>query len=595
MKPLWKWIIGILLLLIIAVLAIGWHLSRNWKPLIAKQLEETVAEATDGLYSLHYEDLDLNVTLGNATLRQAELIPDSSVYRQMVEAKKAPNSRYHIKVANLKIQRFNIWDIIQNRTLYIRKIIFESPDIHMLSERHAYNDTVRRDDSGTLYDNIREVFKAINVRDIEIDNVHFKFSKIEEGKTSDLVLDSVGVQIHDVLVDEASVRDTSRLFYTKRVEVIVPGFQYETSDGFYKASFDRLVLNTQDENVLLTRVAYAPKMSKAAYFKARQENKTMVEMKFDTLRFQKLDFKELIDNQQTIAQVAQLKNGSITLSNDKRYPKKTAASKIGKSPHQQLMKLKQLIRLDTVQIDHIDVVYQEHSARYNRAGSISFQQTEGVLTNLTNDSTVLARDSVMKALLKTKIMGSGSLAIDFTFDMLNKNGYHTYKGTLGGMQATAFNRILQPLLNVEVGSGNIRGIRFNMQATDHRNWGEFRFDYDHLKLNLLPPPGQQMSKTKKGLLSFMVNNVLINDSNPDANNVYHIGKVNYRRLAEHTFFKTLWESLLEGIKQSAGISKEREAKLLNTAENAKKARKETKGVIQKTGRFFKNLFKKEKQ
>src|SRR5699024_10095988 len=118
---------------------------------------------------------------------------------------------------------------------------------------------------------------------------------------------------------------------------------------------------------------------------------------------------------------------------------------------------------------------------------------------------------------------------------------------------------------------------------------------DHLKLNLLPPPGQQMSKTKKGLLSFMVNNVLINDSNPDANNVYHIGKVNYRRLAEHTFFKTLWESLLEGIKQSAGISKEREAKLLNTAENAKKARKETKGVIQKTGRFFKNLFKKEKQ
>ena len=592
MKSIWKWIIGIVLLLIIAVLAIGWHFSRNWKPLIAEKLQETVTTATDGLYSLRYDDLYLNVTLGNATLQHAELIPDSAVYRQMVENQTAPNSRYHIKVVNLKVERFNIWDILKNRTLFIRKITFESPDIHMISERHAFNDTLRTDNSGTLYDNIRNVFSAINVRDIEVDNVHFKLSRIEENRSSDLVLDSVGIQVHDVLLDEASVHDTTRLFYTKRVEVIIPGFEYETSDGFYKASFDRLVLNTQEENVLLTQVRYAPKMDKSTYFKARNENKTMIDMQFDTLRFQKLNFQELIDNQQTIAQIAQVKNGSISLYNDKRYPKKVS-SKIGQSPHQQLLKLKQLIRIDTIQVDQVDVLYGEHSAKYNRSGSITFEKAKGIVTNVTNDHTVLERDSIMRADLQAQIMGAGRLQIAFGFDMRSANGYHTYKGSLGRMQATAFNRILQPLLNVEIGSGNIRSIHFNMQGNDRRNWGQFRFEYDHLKLNLLAPPGQEMNKAKKGVLSFVVNNVLINDSNPDANGVHHIGQINYRRVAEHTFFKTLWESLLEGIKQCAGISKEREAKLLNTAETAKKATEETKEKKKKTGRFFKNLFKKD--
>lgn len=591
MKPIWKWIIGIIAVLILAILGIGWYYSRNWKPIVEEKLKETVSKATNGLYSLKYDDLDLNVALGNVTLKNAELIPDSAIYRKMVLTKEAPNSRYHIKLSALKVRRFNIWDVIKNRKLYIKEINFDSPDIHMISERHAYNDTIQPKQPKTLYDNIKDVFSSINVRDINIDNVKFKFSKIEEGKSSDIVLDSIGIKVHDILVDQASIHDTTRLFYTKMVEVEVPKFEYELSNGIYKAKFDHLIMNTQDQNVLLTKVEYAPKMSKAAYFKARNENITMAVMKFDTLRFEKLDFKELIDNQQTIAQHVQIKNGSVSLYNDKRYPKKSI-SKIGKSPQQKLMKVKQLIRIDTVFVDNVDVLYGEHSAKYNKEGVITFNHAKGTLTNVTNDSTLLAKNKFMRADLQARIMNAGLLKIQFGFDMLSKNGYHTYKGSLGRMQAPAFNKILTPLLNAEIASGNIRSISFNYQANDYRNWGDFRFDYDHLKLNLMNAIDPGMSKTKKGVLSFVVNNILINDSNPDANEKYHIGKVNYKRVPEHTFFKTLWQSLLDGIKQCAGISKEREAKLMGAAEKGKDVVDETKGVVKRTGNFIKGLFKK---
>ncbi|WP_156305301.1 AsmA family protein [Sphingobacterium endophyticum] len=591
MKPIWKWIIGIVAVLIAAVFIVGWYYSRNWKPLVEAKLKETVSKSTNGLYSLKYDDLDLNITLGNATLVNAELIPDSNVYRNMVLSKEAPNSRYHIKLAALKVRRFNIWDVIKNRKLYIKEIAFDSPDIHMISERHAYNDTIQPKESKTLYDNIKDVFSSVNVRDINIDNVKFKFSKIEAGKSSDILLDSIGIKVHDILVDQASIHDTTRLFYTKMVEVEVPKFEYELSNGIYRAKFDRLLLNTRDQNVLLTKVEYAPKMSKSAYFKARNQNITMAVMKFDTLRFERLDFKELIDNQQTVAQNVQIKNGSVSLYNDKRYPKKSS-SKLGKSPQQQLMKVNQLIKIDTVFVENVDVLYGEYSAKFNKEGVITFNNARGTLTNVTNDSTHLVRDKYMRADLQAKIMNAGLLKIQFGFDMLSKDGYHTYKGSLGRMQATAFNKILTPLLNAEIASGNIRGISFNYQANDYRNWGDFRFDYDHLKLNLINAVDPGMSKTKKGVLSFVVNNILINDSNPDANEKYHIGKVNYRRVAEHTFFKTMWQSMLDGIKQCTGISKEREAKLMGAAETGKEVADEAKGVIKKTGKFFKGLFKK---
>ena len=104
MKPIWKWIIGIVVVLIAAVFVVGWYYSRNWKPIVETKLKETVSKSTNGLYTLKYDDLDLNITLGNATLKNAELIPDSAVYNRMVLAKEAPNSRYHIKLAALKIQ-----------------------------------------------------------------------------------------------------------------------------------------------------------------------------------------------------------------------------------------------------------------------------------------------------------------------------------------------------------------------------------------------------------------------------------------------------------------------------------------------------------
>lgn len=594
MKPVWKWILGIFAVLIIAIVSVSWYFNSQWKPLVEDKLKSAVFNATDGLYVLKYEDLALNLTLGNVSLSNVELIPDTTVYAKMELAKKAPDNYYHIKLKSLKIKRFSIMDVLSHKKLNIKAINFENPYVHLSNKYHAYNDTLANKSNKTLYDGVKDILSAINVRDISVDNIEFKYSKLSNGKSSDFNVKNINIKVHDVLIDETSITDTTRFFYTKMVDIDVPGFEYALSDGFYMVKFDALKINTKDQNIMLTNVDYKPKMNKSAYFKQRGKNITMAVMHFDTLRMEQLNFKKLIEDKQVLMKAVQIKNGFVKLANDKRYPK-TPINQVGSSPHQKLMKLKQLLYIDSVLLDNIDIEYDEFSAKFAREGKISFSKANGVITNVTNDTLLLNKDKFMRADLKAKVNNSGNMHVQFGFDMLSKSGYHTYKGTLGGMQATSFNKILQPLLNVEIASGNIQSISFNMEGTDHRNWGDFRFKYNDLKISLLNKPGEEKGKSSKKIISFLVNKLIINDSNPDANGVYHIGKVSYTRVPSHSFFKTMWQSLLDGIKQTAGISAEREAQLMGTAETAQEGLKETKSAVKKTKGFIKGLFKKDKE
>ncbi|RZF58967.1 AsmA family protein [Sphingobacterium corticibacterium] len=596
MKPIWKWVIGILVLIVVALAGVSWYLSRNWKPIVEEQLQELVKSSTDSLYRLTYEDLDMTVALGNVTLKNVLLKPDTQVYARMEAAELAPDNLYDIEIKELKVKRFGILNMLRNRELHIKSIDLTEPRIHLTNKYHAYNDTIATEKpKKSLYESIKGVLNAVNIGRIDIERAAFRLTKLNEDSVStNFGLDSLQIRAEDILIDEHAQADTSRLYYTKLIEAFIPGFEYTFSDGFYKARFEALQINTQAQTLLLTQVDFRPALDKAAFYKKHGKNVTRADLHFDTLYMEKLDFKKLIEEQQTIAQRVSVKNGHATLYGDKRYPKQPV-NQIGQAPHQKLMRVKKRISVDTVFVKNIDVVYGEMSGKYHREGEISFNGATGTITNVTNDTVILSQDKYMRADLRAKVMGRGNLHAKFTFDMLSKTGEHTYNGTLGAMSATAFNRILDPLLNVGIRSGNIRGIRFNISGTDYRSRGDFHFDYDNLKIDLKADPGKPQKKRSLKIASFLVNQLIINDSNPDANEKYHVGSVNHRRVPEHTFFKNLWESLLDGIKQTAGISKEREQKWKERAEVAKEAVERTKETTQQTKGFFRGLFKKKEE
>lgn len=592
MKGFWKWIIGIVVILSIVLGGIVWYFSMHWKPIIDQKFKDLVMASTDSLYTVDYDDLDINLALGDVTVKNLVLKSDSNVYRQLEGVRKAPDNRFQIEVSKLKFRNFSIRDMLMNKELYLKNVVLDTPVIHMINEYHSYNDTASTEKSKPLYDKIKNSLKRIKIDGIAMNGVNFKYSQRQKNINQDFEIKKVNVKIQDVLVDSTSISDATRFYHTKMVDIEVPGFTYKTPDGFYKVDFDKLKINTKERNILLTKVAYQPLLNKSAYYKAKGKGGSYVVMKFDTVRFESFDFNKLLRDKKIYAAKAQLKDGILDIYADKHY-KATPLNKIGKSPHQALQHMKTQLAFDTLLLQNAHISYSELSGKFNQVGKITFDKSYATITNMTNDATRLAQNKWMHVDFLTQVMNSGKLHVLFDFDMTSTKGFHRYKGTLGAMQAPAFNQILRPLLNVEIASGNIKKIAFDIEANDYRNWGQLKFDYDNLKVNILEknPDGTHKNKS---LVSLLINELLVNGSNPNLSGEYIIGKVNWHRNPNHTFFKTVWQSLLDGIKQCIGLSKEREEKLMRSADRAQQTIEKANTAVGKTKGFLSKIFKKDK-
>jgi len=584
MKPVWKWVIGILVFVLIAVVGVAWYLSRHWKPILDARIKEAVIRSTDSLYLIGYEDLNFNLITGNASIKNLRLTVDTARYAALELQQLAPDNVYNLRIENLRITRFHPRRILTDRRLHIDDIIIDTPAIHVINKYHAYNDTVAvKRDSQTLYQRIGHMLHEVSVGNIHLNDIQFTFSKKTDSTVNETALKNLNVQVRDILIDSLSQFDTTRFYHTRAIDVDMPGFRYETLDSFYYVSFDRLQVATLYKQVTLTGLKYAPRMSKAEFYKRKQQAKDMAVIAFPTIRLEDIDFQRFVRSQQLYAGSLHIDSGTVAISNDLRYPKRPT-DKIGKSPHQLLLNMKQPLKIDSVVVNNVDISYAEVSRKYKKEGEITFDRATGVIRNVTNHTPALIQNGTMVADLTTYLMDAGKLHVVFAFDMLDKQGKYTYKGKLGPMDGKPLNRIITPLLNAEVGSANIRGVSFDVQSDDHRSRGSLRFDYDNMRLNLLTTDGDG-NKSSMKVASFLANSFIINDSNPDANGKYHTGRINYTRPHTFSFFKMLWQSLAQGIKECAGISPERERRLMNAAEEAKKA-------SEKTGGFFKRVFGK---
>jgi len=583
MRTLWKWILGAVGVLIIAALAGSWYLSRHWKPLLRDRMTELVARSSDGLYRISYDDLDFSLITGNASIKNLRLTPDSGVYARLHERQQAPDNRYDIHIAHLRIRNFHPRRVVSQRQLHISDIIVDTPSVHVINEYHAYNDTVPIDnDQRTLYQRISAVLDAVGVRSLRMKDINFRFTKKKDSTMTEIALQRVNLAARDILIDSLSQFDTLRFYHTRSINVDIPGFRWETADSLYFVQFGRLRIATGEKRVVLTGLEYAPAVSRREFYRRKKTAAEMTTLVFPEIRLENIDLHRFVRSQKIYAGSLHIDSARVAIAKDLRYPK-VVENKVGQSPHQLLLRMQQQLKIDSVLLRGVDLRYSEVSAKYGREGEITFDRTDGVLYNVTNDTLALIQNRMLSASFTSYLMNRGRLQVVFDFDLLDKQGAYTYKGTLGRMDGRSLNRIITPLLNAEVASANIRGLRFAMQANDSRAWGTMRFDYDNMRINLLQQREDGANASMR-VASFLATSFVINDSNPDANDVYHTATISYRRDETHSFFKTVWKSLLEGIKQCAGISKAREERLLNAAEEAK-------NLKEKTGGFFRRIFK----
>ncbi|MFA6275150.1 MAG: hypothetical protein WC622_00265 [Pedobacter sp.] len=555
-----KWIISIVLFISLVLVGASWYISVKFKPLIRKEITELVQRSTHGLYHIEFSQIHTNFITGSATINDVNIIPDTNVFKLLIAAKKAPNNLYYIRLKKLSIKKFHPYDIYFNKKVDISLLLFDNPDITMVNKHFDFNDNRPPRPRKSPYDYIKNLFKSLRIQVVDFKNVRFKYVNNNELLPDIDSVANLNVTLNDWLIDSLSAQDTTRLYLLKDVNINLSNYSYATPDSMYHININQLDFNASSGKVNIKQFGLIPRYSEANFAKIAGYARDRFTIQLNNISLDGIDLPAYIQKRELIAKQMSIADGGVAVFNNNTFPK-LEKIKTGRFPHQLLQQLKAQLTIKKIKLSNIDVSYTEFDKTSQQRGKISFENTSGAITNVTNAIKVKTVNPIMQADLLSYVMGQGKLAINFKFNLNSPTGEFAYKGAITNLDGRKLNQITKPLGMVQVNKGMIKSLAFDIKANQNVAKGKVDFAFNDLSVALLKKEEGKARLVKKGLLSILANALVIYSDNPSKDGKFTSAPISFTRQPTGSFFSFIWKTLYQGVKYSVGVTPQKEAEI----------------------------------
>ena len=506
-------------------------LPRYFKSELDAALKESVTNASDGLYQITYDDISLNIPLGNAEVRGVKLTPDSTVYQRLLAADKAPNDQFDLRANRVRLSGVGLINLLLHKALSINTILIDHPVAYIIHDPQSYNENKP---SKSPYELISKVLKSVKIDKIKLDNVDFTYENRKDTtlKPQKSQLKKLYLDITDFLLD---------------MVLKAEGLELPSGNAQYVFRMQELSLSTRDSTLQVKNVLYKPLLSKDQFSKAVGRASDRLDLEFKNIKATQVDMKRFLVSRQLFAKKLYINAGLMDIDKDKRYVQ-VKGNKMGKYPHQLLLNSKLKIGFDTVYLKSTRVLYGEMNPKTERRGSLYFDGTHGTITNLTNDSALIKQNPTCRVDVRTRFMGTGKLTTYFIFNLASQSGDFACGGTMNNFDMTEVNEITRALAKASVQSGTVSKLKFALKANNVRSSITMQLQYDNLKVDVLKVDDETGKLKRRSFLSQVVNNIVMNENNPRNNKPARVGIATVERASDESFFNLIWHTMFVSIK-----------------------------------------------
>lgn len=554
-----KWVLGIMLFITLLLIFVSRHLSSRFKPIIKIQIRELVLNATDSLYRIDFSDVSTNFITGGASLTDVTITPDTNRYKKLVTLKRAPNNIYYIALKKLAIKNFHPRRLLQRKKLNVDVLLFDNPDVIMINKQLDFNED-KHFAGKSPYDYISKYFKELKVNTVDLKNIRFKYVNNNLAVPETDSIRNLNITLKNWLIDQNSAEDESRLYLLKDVVINLNNYTFATPDSLYHINLNQLDFSASSGKLNIKSFSVVPRYNEMTFGQVIGFAKDRFNIQMSDISLEGIDLPLYVRKQELYAKEMDISNGFVEVFNNNSLPSKETA-RLGGYPHQLLQKLKGQLTVKQLNLSNVDISYAEFDRDSKQKGKITFENTSGSITNITNAKKIKEKNPFMFASLSTYMMGQGKLDVNFRFNLEAKDGAFSYSGTLGQMDGQVLNRITKPLGMVEVKSGHVKKLEFNIDANDHLAKGHVDFAFNDLSVALLKKDKERDRLVKQGLISFLANAMVINSDNPNADGIFISAPIKYERVETASFFNFIWKTLFQGIKHSVGVTVEKQNKI----------------------------------
>lgn len=195
--------------------------------------------------------------------------------------------------------------------------------------------------------------------------------------------------------------------------------------------------------------------------------------------------------------------------------------------------------INQIDIKNSKLSYEEVAEKANIPGKITFADFNAKIKDV-NSAKMKGKPTLVKVDSNFNFFGDAPTDVHWQFDVANKNDDYAINGTIKNLSVDNANLFVRPYLNVSI-DGQIQYLKFDYKGDSKKIGGNFYFKYTDMHVNFL---NKNTGKEKK-VLSAIANIFVKNDSKGEPNHV----EVDVKRDPNKSFFNTLWQGIMEGLKK----------------------------------------------
>lgn len=192
-----------------------------------------------------------------------------------------------------------------------------------------------------------------------------------------------------------------------------------------------------------------------------------------------------------------------------------------------------------IDIRNSRLAYEEVAEKAQIPGKITFENFSASIDNV-NSAKMKGRPTLIKVDSRFRFFGDADTKVQWQFDVADTSDRYAIKGIINDLSVDNANLFVRPYLNVSL-DGTIHYMKFDYTGNSKTIGGNFFFRYSDMHVNLM---NKNTGKERK-LLSAIANIFIKNDSKGEPDHV----EVEKERDPNKSFFNTLWQGIMEGLKK----------------------------------------------
>lgn len=523
------------------------------RPAIIAKLQSLVKTGSDGLYDLSIQKIEPDILSSTVSVFDAKLIPNAQALKLLDSLKKAPDDIFTISLDSLHITGINVDDLLHTSDIQLDSIVISKPVIVCDHQPKEYNRLQReREERKTLYQKLIGQLKSVNIQSILIQKCTYT-SKQKNKRQK--IFNEVTMQFKNFRIDSSTQFDKQRVFFSKQVNISCNNFLSRTTDSLYIFKMDSIQINATDHSLIANNVALIPRGSKTQFEKKLKYRDNRFTLLFPKVIAKNIDWWALTNNESFTSDEIELYNPAIKDYVDRSLPTSDKNNNIKDFPHQLLMKVPLKINVKKLQLRKFNLSYEEFNPQSNKTGTITFNNINGTITNISNIPAVMKTYQHTTAKLNGFFMNAIPLTTNFSFDLKKyKTGNFSMQMNIGSIDKSILNPIAESLGLFTIKTGTVTKANTKIEGDNFTSNVDLLMLYNDLHLtSLKKDSGGNTTMHKKTITSFFANVFLIKNANPTHGSDVRTAQVNAQRNIQESFFGFVWKSILTAILKTIGI------------------------------------------